>query len=40
MELILAFVAGLIVMDLLWAYKTGVLQWTLYRIRNLLRKGA
>jgi hypothetical protein len=40
MELILAFVAGLIVMDLLWAYKTGVLQYVLYRIRNLFRKGA
>lgn len=40
MELILAFVAGLVVMDLLWAYKTGALQYVLYRIRNLFRKGA
>lgn len=40
MELILAFVAGLVVMDLLWAYKTGALQYVLYRIRNLFRRGA
>jgi len=40
MELILAFVAGLVVMDLLWAYKTGALQYVLYRVRNLFRRGA
>jgi hypothetical protein len=38
MELILAFVAGLVVMDLLWAWKTGTLQYVLYRIRNFFRK--
>lgn len=38
MELILAFIGGMIVMDLLWAYKTGALQYVIYRIRNFFRK--
>lgn len=40
MELLIGVVVGMIIMDLLWAYKTGALQYVLYRIRNFFRKGA
>jgi len=40
MELILAFVAGLIVMDLLWAWRMGIPQmlWARWKYRNSQRK--
>jgi hypothetical protein len=40
MELVIGFVVGLIVMDVAWAYKTGVLQYAIYRVRQYFRKGA
>ena len=40
MELVIAFVAGLIVMDVLWAWRTGVLGYAIARIRNFFRKEA
>jgi hypothetical protein len=33
-ELIVAFVAGLIVMDALWAWRMGIPQMLWYRFRN------
>ena len=34
MELILAFVVGLVVMDLLWAWRLGIPQMLWYRFKN------
>lgn len=36
--LILAFVAGMIVMDLMYAHRSGALAVTIHRIKNLFRK--
>lgn len=33
MELLIAFIAGLIVMDLLWAWRTGLLQALYYKFK-------
>ena len=38
MELLIGVVVGMIIMDLLWAYKTGALQYVLYRVRNFFRR--
>jgi len=38
MELLIGVVVGMVIMDLLWAWKTGTLQYVLYRIRNFFRK--
>ncbi len=39
MELLIAFIAGLIVMDILWAWRTGVIQALYYKFkyRNVAR---
>ena len=34
MELIVAFVAGLVVMDVMWAWRLGIPQMLWYRFRN------
>ena len=34
MELILAFLAGMIVMDFMWAWRMGILQMLWYRFRH------
>ena len=34
MELIIAFIVGLIVMDVLWAWRMGILQLLWYRFKN------
>jgi hypothetical protein len=34
MELILAFAAGMIVMDFMWAWRMGIPQMLWYRFRN------
>ena len=34
MELILAFVAGMIVMDVMWAWRMGITQMLWYRFRH------
>ena len=34
MELILAFVAGMIVMDVMWAWRMGIPQMFWYRFRH------
>ena len=33
MELLIAFIAGLIVMDLLWAWRTGILHALYYKFK-------
>lgn len=40
MELLIAFIAGLIVMDILWAWRTGYLQALYYKFkyRNVAKK--
>jgi hypothetical protein len=40
MNLIISFVLGMVVMDIVWAHKTGLLMTMLRRVRNLFRKGA
>lgn len=39
MELLIGFIVGMIVMDLLWAWRTGVLELLIYRIKNWLTKS-
>jgi hypothetical protein len=34
MELIIAFIVGLVVMDVLWAWRMGILQLLWYRFKN------
>jgi hypothetical protein len=34
MSLIIAFVVGLVVMDVLWAWRLGILQMLWYRFKN------
>lgn len=40
MELFLAFVAGLIVMDVLWAWRLGIPQaiWALFKLKRQMDK--
>ena len=39
MELLIAFVLGLVVMDVIWAWRTGIIQaiWYKYRYRNVAK---